>query len=521
MRRHFAAAAGIQLHYVVAGSGPALVILPPLPSTARTRHDLIARLARNFTVFAVDPPGHGFSDAAAAGAGLTPYIVPIAAFCRALGVGPVVVAGEGAGAVLAFALTTAHRELVRACLLVAPSARDPLAPNTDDLIPRRDGAHLLAYWDRISSAYLASPWQSGLARDRLQRDMPAPGVIHTMLVDYLRAWRDGGRFRHAAAELSDAWRQGDHPATVRIFDDTAAMTAAAINIVPASAAVAPTLPPSEGPDLGTVRSYLVDVDGGQLLARGNLGPGRLVLGLHDQAGAHARLNGFLAPFRGDRPTLALDMPGSGGSDVTIPAAEISIERYAEVVEQALDALGIDEIDIIGRYAGGQTGVELALRRPTLVRHVVNAGVMIFDDAGRADHLANYTPSIAPKWDGSHLVTTWMAFRSMNLWWPWYNHTAGGVVHRDADLRPQVLHDRIVDVLAVGDGYRDAYRASFVYPMAERLAGLTIPCLLTDIPGTASYARVAEAQAAAPRCEVADLSENPADWHGMLAGFFAA
>lgn len=522
MRRYFAAAAGLQLHYVVTGSGPALVLLPPLPATARTQRDLIARLAERFTVFAVDPPGHGFSDVADAdaGVGLDPYIVPLAAFCRALAVGPVIVAGEAAGAVLAFALATAHLELVGSCLIVAPSALDPLAPDLGDLVPRRDGAHLLAYWDRISSAYLASPWHSGRARDRLCRDMPAPDVLHAALVDHLRAARDGGRLRQAVAALDGEWLRCNRAASVRIFDDAAAMTAAAFALAPTCMPITPTLPPSDGAGLAALRSFLVEVDGGQLLARGTLGSGRLVLGLHDQAGAHARLNSFLSPFREERPTLALDMPGSGGSDKTISGMEISIERYAGVVEQALDTLGIDEVDVVGRYAGGQTAVELALRRPGLVRHVVNAGVMIFDDAGRADHLAHYTPSIAPKWDGSHLVTTWMAFRSMNLWWPWYNHTAEGVVHRDADLRPQLLHDRIVDVLAVGDGYRDAYRASFVYPMAERLGRLTTPCLLTDIPCTASYARVAEARAVAPQCQIADLSENPADWHDMFADFFA-
>ena len=55
-------------------------------------------------------------------------------------------------------------------------------------------------------------------------------------------------------------------------------------------------------------------------------------------------------------------------------------------------------------------MELAMQRPGRVRHVVQAGVMIFADTERAELLANYTPSIAPRWDGSHLVTAWAIVR---------------------------------------------------------------------------------------------------------------
>ena len=214
------------------------------------------------------------------------------------------------------------------------------------------------------------------------------------------------------------------------------------------------------------------------------------------------------------------MPNSGESDRLLARPEVSIGRYAGYVTEALQSLGWDHVDVIGRYSGGQTAVELSLGAPGRVRRIVNAGVMIFDNAERADHLARYTPSIAPRWDGAHLVTAWRSFRHQTLFWPWYNRTAEAIVRRDAESDPRALHTRMVDVFKVGDGYQDAYAASFRYPMSERLNRLTVPCLLTDIPATGSYPRVAAAKAAAPACQTADLAEDPARWKGMFDRFFA-
>jgi pimeloyl-ACP methyl ester carboxylesterase len=58
----YADAAGVGLRFITVGQGPALVLL----HTLRTQLDLFERmvpeLSRHFTVYAVDYPGHGWSD---------------------------------------------------------------------------------------------------------------------------------------------------------------------------------------------------------------------------------------------------------------------------------------------------------------------------------------------------------------------------------------------------------------------------------------------------------------------------
>lgn len=53
---------GMKLRYVEAGDGPPLVLLHTLRTDLALFQKVIPELPRSFTVFAVDFPGHGFSD---------------------------------------------------------------------------------------------------------------------------------------------------------------------------------------------------------------------------------------------------------------------------------------------------------------------------------------------------------------------------------------------------------------------------------------------------------------------------
>ena len=53
---------GLRLRYVTTGRGPALVLLHTLRTQLDMFQKVIPALAGHFTVYAVDLPGHGFSD---------------------------------------------------------------------------------------------------------------------------------------------------------------------------------------------------------------------------------------------------------------------------------------------------------------------------------------------------------------------------------------------------------------------------------------------------------------------------
>ncbi|MDG2319944.1 MAG: alpha/beta fold hydrolase [Rhodospirillaceae bacterium] len=564
MKRQFVSIGDTQLHVRRAGRGPPVILLHPSPQSGAFSEPMLNRLAKNFTAIAVDTPGYGLSDPLAGGykgPALDDYLPPLVGLLDALGIEKAAFYGNATGAEVAHIFAAAHPDRVAAVMLdTAGDVSDDFVDNLvdgyfPDVTPRRDGSHLLTHWDMVRSLNLFAPWQFTTRANRLPVDMPSPEKIQEKMLDYLRTGKD------YALAYKPAFYTAKHHLISRVtVPATLTRWAAKPDLTEVDDLIAKGLPdnftvlhagPTMDERLNASEQYLIDtylntgnaapphpdqvdrsaarlqkmfidVGSGQLMAQGCFaGSGRPILGLHDPAGSSNRLAGFLAPYVGKRPVIALDNPSSGESDKFLSRDQINTEAYASAAWAALDALGIDEVDVVGRYSGGQVAMEMASARPGRVKHIVQAGVQLFADDEREDLLANYTPSIAPRWDGGHLITAWSVVRDMGLFWPWYNRTKGGVIQRDANIDPNFLDSRVQDLLKIGDLYQSAYAASFTYPMAEKLAALEMPCLLADYPGAASYDRLIMAQVAAPNCQIADLPENPAELPSILDPFFAS
>ena len=123
---------------------------------------------------------------------------------------------------------------------------------------------------------------------------------------------------------------------------------------------------------------------------------------------------LLAHMGTDRIALAPDTPGCGLSDP--PPAQISIAEYAEALGNAVDALDLGEIDIMGAHTGSRIAVEFALQRPKQVKHLVLLGCAVYTDEERASQQrwTRETLKPLPDGDGTHLLSVW------NSWarWRW-------------------------------------------------------------------------------------------------------
>ena len=151
---------------------------------------------------------------------------------------------------------------------------------------------------------------------------------------------------------------------------------------------------------------------------------------------------------------------------------ISSHSYAGVLNAALAGLGIESVDVLGRYSGGPVAMEMSFQNPSLVKHIVQAGVSFYEGDEQARLVENYTPSIAPRWDGRHLLTAWAIMRDQSLYWPWFNQTEDGILWNDGAIDVGLTHIRVVEMLKCGDRYRDAYKAMWTYPMRQKLPQLS-------------------------------------------------
>jgi len=111
---------GLNLRYIRVGQGPSLVLLHTLRTQLDMFQRVIPELSRHFEVYAVDYPGHGFSDIP--NVEYTPelFIKTVAGFLDHMNIENATVVGESIGGTIGLALAARHNPRVRRVIAVNP-----------------------------------------------------------------------------------------------------------------------------------------------------------------------------------------------------------------------------------------------------------------------------------------------------------------------------------------------------------------------------------------------------------------
>ncbi|MSO64487.1 MAG: alpha/beta hydrolase [Alphaproteobacteria bacterium] len=558
IRRHFATIDGQrQIHYRRAGKGPPVLLLHQSPTSSREYVPLIEVLSPHFTVIAPDTPGNGLSEGLTlASPTMDDYGDNIAAFLSVIGVAKIAVYGFHTGASVAAAFATRHPARVHGAILngfvalTSEERADILANYLTPIEPRWDGGHLVWLWARLREQSIFFPWYRASLAGRADRDLASPEAIHWQVMEWLRAgdaYRKpyGAAFKypgdHVAMRLttptvicaSDWDMLVTHldrlpknlPACVaikRIGPDRAAVPSFVLNELKRFAKG--EAPPAPRPQPLTGRTYqdYVDVPGGQLhVRRTDSGSGRVVLVQHDAASDNRIVDRATAGFMGKRPALAFDLPGNGESDNTIGTTAVTVPRYAEVVGQALDSLGLKEIDAYGMWGGGSVMLDLAIQRPKAIKHLAMSNVLFFEPVFAKELYEKYTFPIEPDWYGGHLLKCWHAMRDQGIYWPWYERTRKGIIWQEPFLDVNMVHNRVVGMLKAGTMYHHHYRADFAYPTGDALKKATVPTLVGSPRWDPNFVHSQRAHAAVPSTRWLELPPDMKDWPGAFLPFLNA
>ena len=111
---------GVNLRFVKVGQGPPLVLLHTLRTQLDMFQRVIPELSQHFEVYALDYPGHGFSDIP--NVEYTPelFIMSVSGFLDQVNVENATVAGESIGGTIALALAARHNPRVERVIAVNP-----------------------------------------------------------------------------------------------------------------------------------------------------------------------------------------------------------------------------------------------------------------------------------------------------------------------------------------------------------------------------------------------------------------
>lgn len=547
IRRRFVTVGSRQVHYRRGGEGPAAVLLHASPLSSAWLVPLARSLADRFTVLALDTPGYGLSDPLPLAEPTIPdYADALLETLDALGIERCALYGFHTGANIALELAARFPDRVSAA--VCEGVMDFSEEERAELVaryapwqpPAWDGTHLIGQWSRVRDMFVFWPWYARDDASRLDVAMPPAEVIHEAVVDLLRAgeryplgYRAAfgydptpalARLRPPAAIVADPddplvahlERLAGLPAgvTTQVLDgdrdaQLGDLLAAGAGTGAAPSAAAPPAP-ATAPVPGQVSLEITDTPFGQLLTRRIVDvEGTPLVMLHASPGSSLSLVPLMRELGKTRPVIAFDTIGNGESDKP-PFNNPAAADYADVVAAALDARGLDRVDLYGTHTGAMLAIETAVRHPGRIRRLILEGVVLFDDDERDDILANYLAPLEPAWDGAHLLRIWSVRRDAKLWWPWYRRTPE---HRRPSPPPTVeaLHRDVVEVLKSGVTYPLAYRVALGYATRERLprvAARTLVCA----PGHDVLAGYSEEAAALAPDAVARLV--PADPPGM-------
>ena len=111
---------GARLRYIATGEGPALVLLHTLRTQLDMFQKIIPALATRFRVYALDYPGHGYSDIPRATYAADFFVNTVATALDRLEIKDAVIVGESIGGSIALLLAARHSPRVRRVVAINP-----------------------------------------------------------------------------------------------------------------------------------------------------------------------------------------------------------------------------------------------------------------------------------------------------------------------------------------------------------------------------------------------------------------
>lgn len=195
--------------------------------------------------------------------------------------------------------------------------------------------------------------------------------------------------------------------------------------------------------------------------------------LHASPASSLSLLPLAAELPGQRLILP-DTPGNGQSCApALPTPDLA--HYADMLDRAMTALGVETLDLYGTHTGAHIAIEWAIAKPDRVRTLILDGVALFTPETRAEFLAHYAPPQTPDASGTQFPWAWNMIRDQMIFWPHFKKDAAHL-RKDGEFDPRTLHSLTLDLLNNLETYHQPYEAVFRHEPLVRLPLITTPSL---------------------------------------------
>ncbi len=435
------------------------------------------------TCIAFDTPGYGQSDLLMISTpSLRDYGDALLTALTEIGIEQFCLYGAATGSQIAIQMAKDAPERIHFLMLdsnghVSADERDTMLEGYfPNVTPRRDGGHLLTYWDMVKSLFVAFPWTSGNVADQLKFDSPPPEVLQEILMRHLQAgtnyalaykeafykenidhlvgldvptvmtrWEDS-----AVLSIMDALLEHDLPNCVRVLE--------AGNGVPARFGVQKHALSNELRKRPIETAALSDqrnksqkgwqkkyFSAGDTYIHGlektGSGEGTVIL-LHAAGGSAMQILDRHGADYCAGQVIALDLPSHGYSAPVSNIDQLSLQSVAAPILSAIKSVASDSVQLVGEGLGAAVALSIA-------DSITAKEVSVTEVAPRFKVSGADLPDLTPKYDGTHLVSMWAYLKDRRFYEPWNQRTAANRRNSDAELSAEVLQNELFDLLRVG------------------------------------------------------------------------
>jgi pimeloyl-ACP methyl ester carboxylesterase len=247
------------------------------------------------------------------------------------------------------------------------------------------------------------------------------------------------------------------------------------------------------------------------------GNGPVVVMLHDSPRS-SRLHLPTMQRLSDRFTLiALDTPGYGNSS-PLDMAEPTIEDFADSLNTALCALGVERAPLYATHTGAKIALEYAAKYGHPAQLILD-GLSIPPKPTAAEFITAYMRPFVKDSDGAFIATEWTHIRDMTRWFPWFNRSTATRIPREDS--PEWLHDYTLDLLSAGPHYSGAYAAAMRYPPLPALLKVEVPTLVGAMEDDVLYSSLPRVPVDKnPALSIEALPADKEAWFNWLRTRFA-
>ncbi len=503
IHRCFLDVTGRAVHYRRAGNGPPLVMLHGSPGDSQMLIAEIAACAEHFTVFALDTPGFGYSDALPGETLTVPDLARATAEAmRALGLPPCPVYGTHTGAAIAIELGVGWPAQISGLVMEGLPAftgaeiADLFGNYFAPMVPDPLGGHLVSTWMRFRDQFTWFPWPSRDVRRLNALNRPSPADIDLWVSMFYRscktyrpAYRAACHYGQAALRAAAALRvPAIYMATAedmlfphldrlprlrpgqrieRLGTSHAEKIAAILDFARDFAATGKAPPHSQiwAGVAAAQRNGFVDGSDGQIFVRRYGNPaGPPIFLLHDAPGTGLALEEAAQALALTHDVIIPDHPGCGRTDA--PVNPDILAAAAGNVLAVADRLGLQTFTVAATGCGGAVAAHLARAAGPRVTRFWLADISPPDEV-LAQKIA---PALELSPTGAHWVQAWLMLRDAQIYKPWFAGTIAAQRHTQGTFDATWLHDQTAALMESRATYHLLPRAAATCPTAEIFAG---------------------------------------------------